>query len=318
MQYRPLGNSGVKVSAVGLGCNQFGGRVSQEETTRIVHRAIDLGINFLDTANVYNNGRSEEVLGVALKGKWDKVVLATKFKTPVGEGPNDKGASRYHIISAVEVSLKRLNSDHIDLLQVHSFDPETPFEETIRTLDDLVRQGKVRYLGASNYLAWQLSHTNDIARAKNWTPFISVQPHYHMLERAIERELVSYAKFANIGIVPYFPLAAGFLTGKYREGQPAPVDSRGGTPNRYTSYVNQYFTPENFAKVRKLSAWAEERGHTMAELAIAWLLGQPQMASVISGASRIEQIEANVKAVEWQLNPEELAEVRVVLEERAW
>lgn len=312
MQYRLLGNSGVKVSAVGLGCNQFGNKVDQEGTTTIVHRAIDLGINFLDTADVYSKGRSEEVLGVALKGKWDKVVLATKFKSPMGEGPNDKGASRYHIFSAVEASLKRLATDHIDLLQVHSFDPETPFEETMRALDDLVSQGKVRYLGASNYLAWQLSHANDVAAAKGWTPFISIQPHYHMLERTIEKELVPYAKFANIGILPYFPLAGGFLTGKYQEGQPAPADTRGATPGSYTS---RYFTPQNFAKVRKLTAWAEERGHTMTELAIAWLLGQPQMASVISGAARVEQIDANVKAADWQLTPAELTEVRAILED---
>lgn len=311
MQYRLLGNSGLSVSAVGLGCNQFGGKVNQEDTTTIIHRALDLGINFLDTADVYSKGRSEEFLGVALKGKWDKVVLATKFKSPMGDGPNDKGASRYHIIAAVEASLRRLGTDHIDLLQVHSFDPQSPFEETMRTLDNLVSQGKVRYLGASNYLAWQLSHANDIARFMNWTPFISIQPHYHMLERAIERELVPYAKFANIGILPYFPLAGGFLTGKYQEGQPAPAGTRGAVAGGYTS---QYFTPENFAKVRKLSAWAEERGHTMSELAIAWLLGQPQMASVISGASKIEQVEANVKAAEWQLTADELAEIRAILE----
>ncbi|MBN9389282.1 MAG: aldo/keto reductase [Chloroflexi bacterium] len=314
MQYRLLGNSGVNVSAVGLGCNQFGGKVNQEDTTTIVHRAIDLGINFLDTADVYSRGRSEEFLGVALKGKWDKVVLATKFKSPMGEGPNDKGASRYHIMAAVEASLKRLDTDHIDLLQVHSFDPQTPFEETMRALDDLVSQGKVRYLGASNYLAWQLSHANDIAQFRGWTSFISIQPHYHMLERSIERELVPYARFANIGILPFFPLAGGFLTGKYQEGQPAPEGTRGAVAG---GYVSQYFTPENYSKVRKLTAWAEERGHTMGELAIAWLLGQPQMASVISGASKLEQVEANVKAAEWQLSADELAEVRAVLEGKA-
>lgn len=311
MQYRLLGNSGVSVSAVGLGCNQFGNKVGQEDTTAIVHRAIELGINFLDTADVYTRGRSEEFLGVALKGQWDKVVLATKFKSPMGEGPNDKGASRHHIMAAVEASLKRLDTDHIDLLQVHSFDPSTPFEETMRTLDDLVSQGKVRYLGASNYLAWQLSHANDIAAFKNWTPFVSIQPHYHMLERTIEAELVPYARFANIGILPYFPLAGGFLTGKYQEGQPAPEGTRGAVAGGYTS---RYFTAENFGKVRKLSGWAEECGHTMSELAIAWLLGQPQMASVISGASRLEQVEANVKAADWQLTDDELAEVRAVLE----
>jgi aryl-alcohol dehydrogenase-like predicted oxidoreductase len=311
VQYRPLGSSGLKVSAVGLGCNQFGGKVSVEDTARIVHRAMDLGINFLDTADVYSRGRSEEFLGEALKGRWDRVVLATKFRSPMGEGPNDKGASRYHIMSAVEASLRRLQSDHIDLLQVHSWDPETPIEETMRALDDLVRQGKVRYIGASNFLSWQLSHANDIAVKNGWTPFITIQPHYHMLERTIERELVTYCKYANIGILPFFPLAGGFLTGKYEEGKPPPSGTRGEISG---GYVQQYFTPSNFAKVRQLQGWAKEHDHTMAELAIAWLLGQPQLSSVISGASKVEQVEANVKAAEWQLSPAELDEVRAILE----
>ncbi len=309
MQYRNLGSSGLKVSTVGLGCNQFGGKVDAPETARIVHRAIDLGINFLDTADVYSKGRSEEFLGGALKGRWDEVVLATKFKSPMGEGPNDKGASRYHIMSAVEASLKRLQSDHIDLLQVHSWDPETPIEETMRALEDLVRQGKVRYLGASNFLAWQICRANDIAGKHGWLGFVSIQPHYHMLERTIEQELVTYCNYANIGILPYFPLAGGFLTGKYQEGKPPPPGTRGENG----AYVQKYFTPGNFAKVSSLSAWAERHGHTMAELAIAWLLGQPKLSSVISGASKIEQVEANVKAAEWQLSPTELAEVNSIL-----
>ncbi len=188
MQYRALGSSGLKVSEVGLGCNQFGGKVDLAGTARIVHRAIDLGINFLDTADVYSKGRSEETLGEALKGRWEQIVLATKFRSPMGEGPNDKGASRYHMMYAVEASLRRLQTDHIDLLQVHSWDGETPLEETMRALDDLVRQGKVRYIGASNFLGWQLCRANDLAEKNGWTSFISVQPHYHMLERTIERE----------------------------------------------------------------------------------------------------------------------------------
>jgi aryl-alcohol dehydrogenase-like predicted oxidoreductase len=312
MEYRRLGSSGLKVSVVGLGSNQFGGKVDRAGTERIVHGAMELGVNFIDTADVYSRGGSEEVLGAALEGRWDRVVLATKLRSKMGDGPNDQGASRYHALNAVEASLRRLKTDHIDLLQIHSWDPETPIEETMRVLDDLVRDGKVRYVGASNFAAWQLCRANDVAEMRGWTPFVSIQPHYHMLERGIESELVPYCQMANIGILPYFPLAGGFLTGKYREGEPPPAGSRGeGSP-----YVQRYFTPANFARVRALSDWAEARGHSMAELAIAWLLGQPQLSSVIAGVTRLEQAEANIKAAEWQLSPDELQEVRAILEEQ--
>src|SRR3712207_724128 len=185
MEYRSLGRSGVKVSVVGLGSNQFGTKVDQAGTERIVHGAIELGVNFIDTADVYGRGRSEEVLGTALAGRWDRVVLATKLRSRMGDGPNDQGASRYHALNAVEASLRRLNTDHIDLLQIHSWDPETPIEETMRTLDDLVTSGKVRYIGASNFAAWQLCRANDVAEMRGWTRFVSIQPHYHMLERGI-------------------------------------------------------------------------------------------------------------------------------------
>jgi len=312
MEYRRLGDSGLKVSVVGLGGNQFGAKVDQAGTERIVHGALDQGLNFIDTADVYSRGRSEEALGAALAGRWDRVVLATKLRGKMGDGPNDQGASRYHAINAVEASLRRLKTDHIDLLQIHSWDPETPVEETMRVLDDLVRSGKVRYVGASNFAAWQLCRANDIAEMRGWTPLISIQPHYHMLERSIERELTPYCQAANVGILPYFPLAGGFLTGKYTEGEPPPQGSRGEA----NSYVQQWFTPENFGKVRRLTAWAEARDHSMAELAIAWLLGQPQLTSVIAGVTRLEQAEANMKAAEWQLTTDELAEVRAVLEEK--
>src|SRR5262245_41546297 len=209
VEYRQLGNSGVRVSAIGLGANQFGGKVDQQGVNTIVAGALDQGINFIDTADVYAQGRSEETLGVALKGCWHKVVLATKVRSRTGDGPNDQGASRYHIANGVEASLRRLQSDHIDLYQIHSWDETTPVEETLRALEDLVRSGKVRYVGASNFAAWQLARANLLAEIRGWTPFVTIQPHYHMLEREVELELVPYCNAYGVGILPYFPLAGG-------------------------------------------------------------------------------------------------------------
>ncbi len=310
MEYRGLGRSGVKVSTVGLGGNQFGGKVDRSATERIVHAAMDLGVNFIDTADVYNRGQSEEVLGAALAGRWDKIVIATKVRHPMGDGPNDRGASRYHIFEGVHACLRRLNTDHIDLLQIHAWDAETPIEETMRALDDLVSSGKVRYVGASNYAAWQLCRSNDVAEMHGRAGFISVQPHYHMLERGIESELVPYCQAFGVGILPYFPLAGGFLTGKYRQGEPAPAGSRGES----SPYVQRYFTPENFGKVDKLCTWAEAQGHTMGELAIAWLLAQPQVTSVIAGVTSVEQVQANVETAAWKLTPEDEQAVRAILQ----
>jgi len=314
MEYRNLGLTGVKVSAVGLGCNQFGGKVDQEETKTIVHHALDLGINFFDTADVYGNrGGSEECLGNALAGVWDRVVLATKARSRMGERPNDEGASRYHIQNAVEASLRRLKTDHIDLYQIHSWDEATPLEETMRALDDLVRAGKVRYIGASNFDAWQLGRANDLAEMRGWESFVTIQPHYHMLEREIERELIPYCQWAEVGILPYFPLAGGFLTGKYRRGEPPPAGSRG----ERSSYVQKYLTDSNFDLLDKLRLFAETRAHTAGELAIAWLLNQPRVCSVISGATHPDQVTANTTAIGWTLTPQELEEIRGWLEGRA-
>jgi len=309
VKYRQLGSSGVRVSVIGLGTNQFGGKVDQQGVNEIVAGAIDLGINFFDTADVYTQGHSEETLGVALKGRWSEVVLATKVRSKMGEGPNDQGASRYHITNGVEASLRRLQSDHIDLYQIHRWDEITPIEETLRALDDLVRAGKVRYIGASNFAAWQLSRANLLAEVRGWTPFVSIQPHYHMFERGIEQELIPYCNAYNVGILPYFPLAGGFLTGKYKQGEAAPPGSRGEN----NQYVQKYMTPANYTIIEQLSSWAEQRDHTMAELAHAWLLAQPQISSVISGATKLSQVESNAKAANWQLTPEELAEVNSVL-----
>jgi aryl-alcohol dehydrogenase-like predicted oxidoreductase len=311
MQYRTLGRSGVKISAVGVGCNQFGGVVDRDGTRAIVHRALDLGINFFDTADVYGNrGGSEEFLGDALAGQWQKVVVATKVQSRMGDGPNDSGASRYHIQSGVEASLRRLKTDHIDLYQIHNFDSATPLEETLRALDDLVRAGKVRYVGASNFLAWQLARANDLAEMHGWESFVSIQPHYNMLERQIERELIPYCQFANVGILPYFPLAGGFLSGKYTRGQAPAADTRGAR----SPYVQKFMTDANFDLLDQLRPLAAAHQRSLTDLAIAWLLAQPQIASVISGATRPEQVEANAQAADWTLTTDEVAAVRALLD----
>lgn len=309
MEYRQLGASGVRVSAIGLGTNQFGGKVDQQGVDEIIAGALDLGINFIDTADVYTQTRSEQTLGNALKGRWQQVVLATKGFNKTGEGPNDRGASRYHLVNAVDASLSRLQSDHIDLYQIHRWDDSTPIEETLRALDDLVRGGKIRYVGASNFAAWQLSRANLLAELRGWSPFVSIQPHYNMLERGVEQELLPYCDAYNVGILPYFPLAGGFLTGKYKRNQAAPAGSRGES----SPYVQGYMTDANYDRVERLSAWAEQRDHTMSELAHAWLLAHPRVSSVISGATGLAQLQANAKAADWRLSGDELAEVNKIL-----
>jgi len=310
MKYRQLGCSGVRVSVIGLGTNQFGGKVDQRGVEEIVHGALDLGINFIDTANIYQRGRSEETLGVALKGRWQQVVLATKFCMKMGDGPNERGASRYHMMNSVEASLRRLQSDHIDLYQVHEWDETTPLEETLRALDDLVRSGKVRYVGASNFAAWQLAKANLLTELHGWVSFVTIQPHYNMLEREVEKELSGYCNAHGVGILPYFPLAGGFLTGKYERGRGAPSGSRGET----SAYVQKYMTDVYYDKVEALTVWAGERDRSMAELAHAWLLAHSEVSSVISGATKLAHVQSNAKAADWILTPEELDEVNAVLE----
>ncbi|MEO1291054.1 MAG: aldo/keto reductase [Chloroflexota bacterium] len=256
---------------------------------------------------------SETTLGNALKGKWDKVVLATKAYFPTGEGTNDKGASRYHLMNAVDDSLRRLQSDHIDLYQMHRWDENTPIEETMRALDDLVSSGKVRYIGASAYASWQLAKANLLAEMRGWNTFVTIQSHYHMLERDVEKEVLPYCVEDNVGFIPFFPLAGGFLTGKYKRGESAPEGSRGES----SEYVQNYMTDANYTIVETLSAWAEERGHTMAELAHVWLLAQPQVCSVISGLTKLEHLQANAKSADWTLTEEELAEVNAILSPEA-
>lgn len=310
MQYRRLGKAGVQVSVIGLGTNRFGSDVvPQEKVKDIMDAALDAGINFIDTADAYTKGESERTLGAALKGRWDKVVLATKFYFPTGEGPNDKGNSRHHIMNAVEASLRRLDSDHIDLYYVHRWDAETPIEETLRALDDLVRQGKVRYLGASNFASWQLAHSNLLAEINRWTSFVALQSHYHLLEREVEKEVRPYCEQFDVGFVPYFPLAGGFLTGKYKRGEAAPVGTRGAS----SPYVQKFMTDSNYDLVEVLETWANDHQRNLYELAEAWLMAQPSVCSVISGATKVEHVLSNAKAADWVLSETDLEELEAII-----
>lgn len=309
MKYRNLGSSGLKVSAIGLGTNQFGGKVDQNTVTEILSAAIDQGINLIDTANIYQKGRSEETIGKALQGRRDQVLIATKVFFPTGEGPNQRGASRFHIMESIHESLRRLDTDHIDLYQIHVWDDETPIEETLRALDDLVTQGKVRYIGASQFSGWHIAHAWHTAQNNRWNPFVSLQTHYHMLHRQCETEILPAAKRFGVGILPYFPLAGGFLTGKYQRGKPAPPGSRGET----SQYVQSYLTDENFDILDKLTAFAKARHHTIGELAHAWLLANPLVSSVISGATSVEHLLANAKSATWELNSDDIDQIDTIL-----
>ncbi len=310
MEYRQLGRTGVRVSIIGLGTNRFGAAsLPQHEVNKVMDAAQDLGINFIDTADTYAQQQSEETLGHALKGRWDRFVVATKFVLPVGDGPNDRGASRYHMMYSVEASLRRLQSDHIDLYYIHRWDPQTPLEETLRGLDDLVRQGKICYVGVSDFAAWQLAKTNTMAELKGWASIAAIQSEYHLLERDVEQEILPYCQTHNVAFIPYYPLAGGFLTGKYRRGEAPPPGSRGESNAR----VQGYMTDAYYDVIEALAAWSEARGHGLNELAQAWLLAQPQVCSVISGATRLEHVINNTKAAEWVLSHEEVAEVTAML-----
>jgi len=295
---------------MGLGTNRFGSpEVPQPEVNRIIGAAMDHGINFIDTANNYQNGASEETLGHALKGRLDKVVLATKFSFPRKDGPNTWGASRYQAVQAVEKSLMRLRTDHIDLYYTHRWDETTPIQETMRALDDLIHMGKVLYIGASAYASWQLAHANVLAELSGWTAFVAIQSEYSMLKRNVEREVLPYCRAHRVGFVPYYPLAGGFLTGKYEKGKPPPPGSRGES----VRHVQDLMTEGNYDKVVKLAAWAKEHDRALNELAQAWLLAQPQVCSAISGVKSLDQLLSNVKAADWNLTVPDLKEIDAIL-----
>lgn len=307
MQIRNLGGSGLRVSAVGLGCNNFGQRTDLETSRKVIHKAIDLGVTLFDTADIYaGRGGSETVLGEVLGPRRKDIILATKYAKPMSDDGAKQGASRRYIMAAVEDSLRRLKTDYIDLYQQHDCDPLTPIEETLRALDDLVRQGKVRYVGNSNFPAWRIAEAELVGRAANTVRFVSCQDEYSLLVRGIEKDLLPAAQHYNLGLLPFFPLASGLLTGKYQRGAVAPDDTRF---SKMPALRDRYVTPRNEDIVEKLAAFAKARGHSMLELAFSWLAARPQVSSVIAGATRVEQIEANVKAIDWALTADEMAEI---------
>lgn len=306
MEHRKLGRSELTVSLVGLGCNNFG-MLPIERSRQVVDRAIALGVTLFDTADVYGNrGGSEEQLGEILGARRKDIVLATKFGMPMDDTGAKKGAPRRYIMEAVEASLKRLRTEWIDLYQLHQPDPETPLEETLGALDDLVQQGKVRYIGCSNLSATQVAEAARIAGDKHWAAFVSSQDEYSLLVRGIERELIPELQRHGMALLPYFPLASGLLTGKYRRDEQIPAGTRMAVMKRL---ADRYMTVENWNRVEKLNAFCAERGRTLLELAFSWLASRPSLASIIAGATRPEQIEQNVQAADWRLTPEELAEV---------
>jgi aryl-alcohol dehydrogenase-like predicted oxidoreductase len=307
LEYRTLGRSGLHVSVVGLGCNNFGMKIDKEATAAVVSKALDAGITLFDTANIYGGaGRSEEFLGEALGSRRQDVIVATKFGGPMGMGPLNQGTSRRHIFQQAEASLRRLGTDYIDLYQIHFPQPTTPIEETLRAMDDLVRSGKVRYIGCSNFSAWQAVEAQWTARTCGLNQLVSAQNEYNLLDRRIEAELAPACTAYGMGILPYFPLASGFLTGKYRRGEPPPKGSR---LQVWGPRGERMLSNRNFEVLERLEAIASARGHTMLELAVGWLASQPHVSSVIAGATAPEQVEQNVAAASWVLNAEELSEV---------
>ncbi|MCA3731665.1 MAG: aldo/keto reductase [Phenylobacterium sp.] len=310
MQLRRLGNSGLKVSVIGLGCSNFGMRIDQAQTRMVVDAALDCGVNFFDTADIYGASKSEVFLGEALKGKRDKAVLATKFANPMGEGEYLRGGARRYIVKAVEDSLKRLHTDHIDLYQMHVPDADTPIEETLRALDDLVRAGKVLYIGNSNFTGWQIADADWSSRTQGLERFVSAQNNFSLLERGVESEVLPACERFGLGLLPYFPLASGFLTGKYRRGEPPRQGTRLAAWGKRGAAA---LSERNFDRLEALEQWAEQRGRRILDLAFAWLLGHRAVSSVIAGATSPEQVQANARCAEWILTPEEVEEVRALL-----
>ncbi len=307
MEFRNLGRSGLRVSTIGLGCNNFGGRIDLEATRLVVHKAMDCGITLFDTADMYGErGGSETCLGEVLGPRRKDIVLATKFGMEMDDIGVKKGGSRRYIMSAVEDSLRRLKTDWIDLYQFHRPDPLTPIDETLRAFDDLVRQGKVRYIGCSNMLAWQVAGAQWTSRMQNLESFASCQDEYSLLVRDAERELIPMMRSYGLGLLPYFPLACGLLTGKYKRNAAMPADARLTKTQRL---ADRYLTEANWAKTEKLADFCAARGKTLVELAFSWLLSEPVVSSVIAGATKPEQVEANVAAASWVLTAEEKAEI---------
>ncbi|MBV9543253.1 MAG: aldo/keto reductase [Chloroflexi bacterium] len=307
MEYGRLGSSGLLVSKIGLGTNNFGGRLDVDGTRAVIDRALDHGITLFDTADIYARGKSEEFIGEVLGKRRHEVILATKFGQSMGESPYARGTSRRYIMRAAEDSLRRLNTDYIDLYQVHQPDAETPILESLQALDDLVQQGKVRYIGHSNFVGWQIADAAWTARTEHLARPISAQNEYSLLSRGVAREVLPAVRAFGLGLLPYFPLASGFLTGKYRRDAVPEGTRLTVAGSRMGSRI---LTDRNWDQLERLESFASERGHSMIELAFGWLLSQPEVSSVIAGAMTPEQVDSNVgKGTAWKLTPDEMAAV---------
>jgi aryl-alcohol dehydrogenase-like predicted oxidoreductase len=305
VQFRRLGASGLQVSAIGLGCNPFGNEVDVDTARRIVDRAIELGVTYFDSADSYYSGRSEEYLGHALKGRRQQVIVATKFGNRVGEGPNDVGASRHHIIASCEASLRRLQTDVIDVYQVHTPDRSTPIDETLEALNSLIRQGKVRYIGCSNYYEWEVVEAIWTARERGWDSFVSCQDFYNLLYRDVEKRFVPMVRKYGLGLIPYLPLAGALLSGSYRRGVAPEPGSRGAIRPTFKYWDSE----RNWRVQESLVAFCAERGWSLPRLAIAWLLTHEYIPTVIAGADRPEHLAENVGALEISLSVEDVSEL---------
>jgi 1-deoxyxylulose-5-phosphate synthase len=306
MDYRQLGSTGLRVSPIALGCMTFGRDIDEAASIPIVRRALDAGINFFDTANVYGRGTSEEITGRALKDVRNQAVIASKFFGQMGDAPNERGASRYHIHNSIEASLRRLQTDHVDLYQIHRFDPDTPLEETLRALDDLVHAGKVRYIGCSNFAAWQIVKSLWISDAEHLVKFVSVQPRYNLVFRETETDLLPMCKSEGLAVIPYSPLGGGFLTGKYKPGEPPPPGTRLATQ---TFYQDVYARDKNFRVVAELDKFAQTRGVPKELLALAWVMSHPAVTAPIVGARTLAHLESALAALELNLSQDDRAAI---------
>jgi aryl-alcohol dehydrogenase-like predicted oxidoreductase len=306
LEYRAVGRTGLKVSRMTLGTNNFGRDVDEATSIRVIRRAVDLGINSIDTANIYTGRRSEEIIGKAVHGDRDRFVIATKMGSPVGEGPNDSGLSRKHILSQISESLRLLQTDHVDIYYMHRFDPGTPLEETLKTFDDLARGGKLLYLACSNFTVENMRAMNEVSGRMGLERIVALQPPYNLLNHDAERELFPFCVSERLGVISYSALAGGFLTGKYADGVPAPAGTRGALYPKFWGRMNK---PENYAVVEKFKALADDAKVPLSQLALNWIAKNPTVTSMIVGASRPEQVEENVRQLE--VKPPEEVMVRL-------
>jgi aryl-alcohol dehydrogenase-like predicted oxidoreductase len=307
MQFRNLGNTGLRVSELCLGCMTFGRESDEETSGRLIERYIEAGGNFIDTADVYSGGRSEEIVGAALKGRRHEFILATKVRFRMGPGPNDVGLSRKHIVDGCEASLRRLQTDYIDLYQAHCWDPYAPLEETLSAFDDLVHSGKIRYIGVSNFTAWQLMKALWLSDLNGWARFVCLQPRYNLVDRQIEHELLPICREEGLGVIPWSPLAGGFLSGKYRPDKSMPGDARiAHAEPHWPEAMQRQGTERNWRALETVGQIAERRGKSHAQVALAWLRAQPGVTAPILGARTLEQLEDNLGCVGWELTPEDL------------